>query len=49
MKRGGIASYVAIHIEYFVTVVDSNGLAAEKPYHEPTDQEDEIGQPQREE
>lgn len=32
-----MASYVAVHIEYLVAVVDSDGLAPHEPYLEPTD------------
>ena len=44
----GIASYVTIEVEYFVAVVNSNGLAPDEPDLESTGQEDEIGKPQRE-
>ena len=46
-ERGGIASYITVHIEYLVAIVDSNGLAPDEPHLEPTDQKDEIGQPER--
>lgn len=44
--KEGMASYLTVHIEYLVAIVDSDGLAPDEPQLEPTDQEDEIGQPQ---
>jgi len=43
-----MASYTAVHIENLVAIVDSDGLAPYEPHLEPTDEEDEVGQPQRE-
>lgn len=45
----GIASYVTVQIEYLVAIVDSDGPSPDEPHLESTDQEDEIGQPERDE
>ena len=43
-----MASYITVHVEYFVTVIDPDGLPSDKPHLQSTDQEDEMGQPQGE-
>ena len=48
-QEEGIASYITVHIEYFVAIVDSDRLAPDEPDLEPSDQEYEIGNPKRDE